>query len=99
VSKKSRSGYVTAEAEVDIYVDDLIEEVAGEVLIEEVAKRGLSARGALGCDEAAAREAVDWLRRGEPDEALLILERALFPKFDSIAACMKRLHEISGASS
>jgi hypothetical protein len=82
---------------VRIDIDEVLSEIDDDDLIEELRSRGKETAQPLGCDESDAHRALEHLMRGEPDEAQLILERALLPKFRHMADTMKKIAELRAA--
>ncbi len=81
--------------DVDIDVDDFLDNLTNEDLLAELRSREIQGP-ALGCEEAEAKRALDCLRRGDVEEAALILERALFPKFKNLGMCMSQFAKAKG---
>jgi hypothetical protein len=90
-------GFGTVTAEVDI--SDVLDQLDDDDLRDELDKRRRTAvkygRGVINIDGDFAAEALDALKRGQVDGAMLILERNLYPKFkesaDVIAAYDKAM--------
>lgn len=90
--RRSRHGQISLNVDVDIYVDEVLEELSDDDLIEEAARRKLEARitnkvKAEGDPLEMLDEVLDALRRKDSDEALFLLERILHPKFHSLKLC------------
>ncbi len=85
---------------VDVYVEEIVsvpikeimESISDDQLIEEVAIRELSGKVKhVESLQSLALEALTYLQRGDAPEATLILERALYPKFASVADCLSAI--------
>jgi hypothetical protein len=81
---------------VDVDVGDVLGQLDDEDILEEVAVRELTVTSALGCDKSDAEQALYWLQRGDAAEAALVLERALYPKFRDVGACMALFAKVTG---
>lgn len=80
-------GYGSVTAEVDI--DDVLDQLDDDDLRAELDKRRSTAvkygRGVINIDGDFAKEALDALKKGRIDDAMLLLERNLYPKFKESA--------------
>ena len=81
--------------DVDVDLDDVLSEIDDDDLLAIIAERGISGPS-LGCSEPEAKMALECLYRGDAAEAQLILERALFPKFPNLGACMSLFAKTKG---
>ena len=98
MAKRRRSlGYTAITATVEVDVDDIVADLSNEELSEIVRSRNI--QSSLGCDTSDAENALFYLRSGDIGEAILLLERALYPKFSTTEACKAKLEAlISGAA-
>lgn len=82
--------YVYTDVEIDIC--DAMEAISDDDLLEEVKERKLEdklkdkIKAAVDPFEML-EEVVDWLKRGDAAEALLVLDRIMHPKFSSVEIC------------
>ena len=85
----SRNGSISTTCEV--FVSDVLDELTDEDLQEELAARKIP----LNREDAAGFETVlEMMRRRDYDEAELLLERLLHPKFKDLSHMMKALAEL-----
>jgi hypothetical protein len=88
---KRHCGYLSVEVD----LEEALDACDDEMLLEEIKERKLS----LGRDDFEPmddlRDAHEELLRGRPATALAILERLLFPKWRSTAACEMELKRAS----
>ena len=93
-SSRYRSGSI----QIDVPVSDVLDEVDDESLLQEVRDRELelpaSMETPIGCDRSYAEEAILLLRTGRTYDALTLLERVIFPKFETREACEKALAKV-----
>lgn len=88
-----RTNYVNVNVDVDL--DDILSDVDAEILLEELKSRRVNADEVIGDNlRDLAEEALAALKRGDSDEAELILTRALFPIFSSPDEALKRLAKL-----
>lgn len=84
--------------DVDIDVDDFLDNLTNDDLLAELRSRDIQGP-ALGCDESEAQRALECLRKGDVEEAALILERAIYPKFKNLGSCMSLFAKVKGGLS
>ncbi|GEP00573.1 hypothetical protein [Methylobacterium haplocladii] len=80
--------------EVFVNVGDVLGELTDEELVEELKSRRIDDPNLLGCDRSDAEHAIDLMRSRHFKDALTLLERALYPKFQSRDACASAIAEI-----
>lgn len=90
-----RTGYITVD--VDVHIDEVMGSISNEMILEEVKLRDLRNKIADGVDRELAVEALYELRRGCVIEAIICLERALFPKWKTQDAAFDALKKFTSA--
>jgi hypothetical protein len=97
---KWRTITVNVEVDAEVRVIECLEMLDDEDLIEELEKRDLAKKRIEVTDDRdeLLREALDCLRHGDAEEATLLLERVLFPKFKSVELCEREFKLARGVS-
>lgn len=86
---RHRSGYIRLD------VSEFLDEIDDDALLEECQSRKLNpAAPGETVDLEIVREAYDALMRHSVGETRSILERLLFPKWKSVAACKSQLEKM-----
>lgn len=93
-TKRYRSANIT----IDVPVSDVLDEIEDEALLAEVRSRELELpagmEASIGCDRSYAEEAILLMRTGRTWDAITLLERALYPKFQTRVSCEKALAKV-----
>ena len=92
---RHNSRYITVECRGDASIDDF----ETEVLVEELRRRKVEEKpDGSAKDKGTPHELVmvhELLRRGRMDEALLLLEKYLWPKWQTVEACEAELRALT----
>lgn len=91
-------GLGTAYVSVDVNVEEVLDDVRDADLLEYVQSRFKT--GGTPADDfmGLVREAYDALARGDTASASLSLEKALFPRFESVADCLAKYQKAKAVS-
>lgn len=102
MTRRRKYSDLSFNVDVDIPLWELLEALNDEDLLEEIKSRQLAVGQAnaepLADLSEALRSIWERLHANDADEALLIAERYLFPKFKSIEACETKLKELRPAA-
>lgn len=91
--------YLTVDADVEIYPDEVLDQLSDDDLLEEIKKRNLSAKAKhIEPLQDFAEEILSALRSRDYEEAELLLERILHPKFSTIALCEAEFKKLQGVA-
>jgi hypothetical protein len=97
-STRRRGGTIYTTADVEIDVCDVLSEISDDDLLEEIKDRKLEekakARAKLADPTDLLEDVLDYLRRGDAGEAILLLDRILHPKFASLTLCEKEFAKL-----
>jgi hypothetical protein len=94
--RRSKWRTITVEVDAEVSVRECLEYLDDEDLIEEMEQRDLARKKLDVSDERdeMLRDAIDLLQKGEMAETILMLERALFPKFKSVELCEREFNKL-----
>lgn len=92
MARRSRNGQISLNVDVDVWLDEVLEEMSDEDIIEEAARRKLEQRvanklKAEGDPMEMLDEVMEALRRRDVDDAICLLDRIMHPKFNSLKLC------------
>lgn len=90
--RRKYNGSISVDVDVDI--NDVLDEMDDEVLLAECKAREIQSPTVVDEHPDLLNELLDLLRRGEPEEAILLLERNIYPRFGSIELCEKAFAEV-----
>lgn len=97
--KHRRDGLVRINVDAEVFCDEVLDQISDEILLEAIANRKLEdklrARQQLSSPDALIEDAISALRAGDPAEALLILERTVYPKFKTLELCERAAAALS----
>ena len=92
---RRKGSSISIYTDIEIYPDEVLEEITDEELIEECQRRKIKAsKGALKEDasmEEQLEDILERLRAGQVQDAIVYLDRLIHPKFSSLSLCLSAI--------
>lgn len=89
----ARRRFASRTVEVEVNIEDVLSELDDDQILEEALSRKLGDK--IG-DGELVEDLLRCLKRGDAAEAIVLLERTLYPKYQSIEICEKAFASLRG---